>query len=129
MYVYRVELNQCECDRLTALLSGGMHAARKLKRAQIVLAGNAGPSNEDIARDVRVGGSTVYRTNSSRALPKFESYGKPETAAFRGRKAQDAIEWFHGIGRLMLTQRLPDCGMCQIDIRVIPDFIGGAEGI
>jgi hypothetical protein len=24
----------------------------------------------------------------------------PETAAFRGWKAQDAIEWFHGIGRL-----------------------------
>src|ERR1700751_889845 len=30
---YRVELNQCERDRLTALLSGGKHAARKLKRA------------------------------------------------------------------------------------------------
>jgi hypothetical protein len=25
----------------------------------------------------------------------------PETAAFRGWKAQDAIEWFHGIGRLV----------------------------
>ena len=25
----------------------------------------------------------------------------PETAAFLGRKAQDAIEWFHGIGRLV----------------------------
>ena len=37
---------------------------------------------------------------ASRALPKFESYGMPVTAAFRGRKAQDAIEWFHGIGRL-----------------------------
>jgi len=24
----------------------------------------------------------------------------PVTAAFRGWKAQDAIEWFHGIGRL-----------------------------
>jgi hypothetical protein len=37
---------------------------------------------------------------ASRAPPKFESYGMAETAAFRGRKAQDAIEWFHGIGRL-----------------------------
>jgi hypothetical protein len=37
----------------------------------------------------------------SRALPKFESYGMPETAAFRGWKAQDAIEWFHGIDRLV----------------------------
>jgi hypothetical protein len=25
----------------------------------------------------------------------------PDTAAFRGWKAQDAIEWFHGIGRLV----------------------------
>jgi hypothetical protein len=38
--------------------------------------------------------------DTSRAFPKFESYGMPETAAFRERKAQDAIEWFHGIGRL-----------------------------
>ena len=35
---YRVELNQCERDQLTALLSGGKRRARKLKRAQILLA-------------------------------------------------------------------------------------------
>ena len=35
---YRVELSQSECDQLTALLSGGKHPARKLKRAQILLA-------------------------------------------------------------------------------------------
>jgi hypothetical protein len=39
-------------------------------------------------------------SHPSRAFPKFESYGMPETVAFRGWKAQDAIEWFHGIGRL-----------------------------
>ena len=31
---YRVELSQAERGELTALLSGGKHAARKLKRAQ-----------------------------------------------------------------------------------------------
>ena len=31
---YRVELDQCERDQLTALLSGGKRGARKLKRAQ-----------------------------------------------------------------------------------------------
>jgi hypothetical protein len=41
------------------------------------------------------------RRRTSRAFPKFESYGMPETAAFREWKAQDAIEWFHGIGRLV----------------------------
>jgi transposase len=59
---YRVELSQDERDRLTALLSGGKHAARKLKRAQILLAADAGASDEAIALSVAVGGSTVYRT-------------------------------------------------------------------
>jgi hypothetical protein len=59
---YRVELSQTERDQLTALLSGGKHAARKLKRAQILLAADAGASDEAIARSVGVGGSTVHRT-------------------------------------------------------------------
>ena len=37
---------------LTALLSGGKHAARKLKRAQILLAADAGASDDEIARSV-----------------------------------------------------------------------------
>jgi transposase len=59
---YRVELSQTERDQLTGLLRGGKHAARKLKRAQILLAADAGAGDEDIARSVAVGGSTVYRT-------------------------------------------------------------------
>src|SRR5881394_4650761 len=59
---YRVELSQAERDELTAMLSKGKQAARKLKRAQILLAADAGRSDEEIARAVAVGGSTVYRT-------------------------------------------------------------------
>src|SRR3982074_2573561 len=59
---YRVELNQSERDELAKILSGGRHAARTLKRAQILLAANAGRSDEEIARSVAVGGPTVYRT-------------------------------------------------------------------
>lgn len=59
---YRVELTQYERDQLGALLSGGKQAARKLKRAQILLAADAGVAEEDIADTVGVGGSTVYRT-------------------------------------------------------------------
>lgn len=59
---YRVELSQAERAELGTLLSGGKHAARKLKRAQILLAADAGASDEEIARSVGVGGSTVYRT-------------------------------------------------------------------
>ncbi len=59
---YRVELNEAERAQLTAMPSGGKHAARKLKRAQILLAADAGIGDEAIADSVSVGGSTVYRT-------------------------------------------------------------------
>ena len=59
---YRVELSEAERAQLTALLSGGTHSARKLKRAQILLAADSGISDEVIANSVSVGGSTVYRT-------------------------------------------------------------------
>src|SRR5262249_29168981 len=36
--------------------------ARKLKRAQILLAADAGSSDDDIAATLSIGGSTVYRT-------------------------------------------------------------------
>ncbi len=59
---YRVELSQPERDELGGLLSGGRHAARKLKRAQILLAADAGASDETIAATLAVSGSTIYRT-------------------------------------------------------------------
>jgi transposase len=59
---YRVELSEAERLELQALLSGGKHPARKLKRAQVLLAADAGTSDETIASAVRVSGSTVYRT-------------------------------------------------------------------
>ena len=59
---YRVTLTQYERNELGALLSGGKHRARKVKRAQILLAADAGVSDDDIAASVGVGGSTVYRT-------------------------------------------------------------------
>src|SRR5438552_6336710 len=59
---YRVELSQAERCELTAMLSEGKRAARKLKRAQIVLAADAGRGDEEIVRTVAVSGSTVSRT-------------------------------------------------------------------
>jgi transposase len=59
---HRVTLTQDERNALAALLNGGKQPARKLKRAQILLAADAGVSDEDIALSVGVGGSTVYRT-------------------------------------------------------------------
>ena len=68
---YRVELNQRE--ELTALVSSGKHAARKLKRAQILLAADAGTSDDDIVAGVRVSGSTVYRIKQRFVLGNLEA--------------------------------------------------------
>jgi transposase len=70
---YRVELNQTEREQLTAILSGGKHAARRLRRAQVLLAADAGASDEEIARSVGVGGSTVYRTKRRFVLGNLEA--------------------------------------------------------
>ena len=70
---YRVELSQTERAELTALLSGGRRAARKLKRAQILLAADTGASDDDIATSVGVGGSTVYRTKQRFVLGNLEA--------------------------------------------------------
>jgi transposase len=68
---YRVELNQTERGELKALLSGGKPAARKLK--QILLAADAGASDEEITRSVGVSGSTVYRTKRRFVLGNLEA--------------------------------------------------------
>jgi len=83
---YRVELNQAERSELTALLSGGKHAARKLKRAQILLATDAGASDEDIATSVGVGGSTVYRTKRRFVEGNLEGALSEEPRPGAGRK-------------------------------------------
>ena len=70
---YRIELSQAERGALTALLSGGKHAARKFKRAQILLAADAGASDEEIATSVGVGGSTVYRTKRRFVVSNLEA--------------------------------------------------------
>jgi hypothetical protein len=49
---YRVELSHAERDELTALLSGGKHPVRKLKRAQILLAADAGCRAQKLDRAV-----------------------------------------------------------------------------
>jgi hypothetical protein len=52
---YRVGLSQAGRDQLTDMLSGCKHAARKLKRAPILLAADSGVSEAVIAASVSVG--------------------------------------------------------------------------
>src|SRR5712671_5427767 len=80
---YRVELSQAERDELKALLSGGRHAVRKVKRAQILLAADAGASDEEIATSLGVGGSTVYRTKRRFVLGNLAFREEPRPGAER----------------------------------------------
>ena len=70
---YRVELSQAERVELGALLAGGKHAARKLKRAQILLAADGGVGDDEIARSIVASGSTVYRTKRRFVLGNLEA--------------------------------------------------------
>ena len=47
---------------MTVLLSGGQHGSRQVKRAQILLAADAGAGDGEIERCVGASGSTIYRT-------------------------------------------------------------------
>ena len=58
---YRVTLDTSERVQLVSMVLGGKAAVHKLKRAQILLAADAGSTDEEIARNVAVGTSTVYR--------------------------------------------------------------------
>ena len=88
---YRVDLSEAERSELQTLLRGGRRAARTLKRAQILLAADAGMPDETIAQSLGVGGSTVYRTkrrfvegNLDRALSE-----EPRPGAKRKLSAQE----------------------------------------
>src|SRR3984893_5830857 len=83
---YRVELSQAERDQLADMLSGGKHAARKLKRAQILLAADSGMSEAVIAASVSVGESTVYRTKRRFVEGNLDLALSEETRPGSGRK-------------------------------------------
>lgn len=83
---YRVELSQAERDQLSEMLSGGKHAVRKLKRAQILLAADGGMSDAVIAASVSVGESTVYRTKRRFVAGNLELALSEEARPGCGRK-------------------------------------------
>jgi transposase len=83
---YCVELSETERNALTAMLSGGVQAARKLKRAQILLAADGGTSDAAIAACIGVGESTVYRTKRRFVEGNLEAALTEEPRAGAARK-------------------------------------------
>jgi transposase len=86
---YRVDLSDIERTQLTALLNGGKHAARKIKRAQILLAVDAGVSDDVIASSLSFGGSTVYRTKRRFVQDNLELALSEEARPVATRKLSD----------------------------------------
>ena len=78
---YVVELTQDERDALKAMLSGGKHPARKLKRAQILLAADAALGDGAIAAATSATGSTIYRTKRRFVEGDLEAALSEETTA------------------------------------------------
>ena len=93
---YRVELSQTERDELTALLRAGKHGARKLKRA-ILLAADAGASDDDIATSVRVGRLDLYRTKQRFVLGNLKAALNEAPRPGASRKACDCDLWTCGM--------------------------------
>src|SRR6516165_1954486 len=89
---YYVELNEAERSELNSLISGGKHPARMLKRAQILLAVDAGLSDGEIAAAVAVGGSTVYRTKRRFVEGNLEAALSEEARPGANRKLTDKEE-------------------------------------
>jgi transposase len=84
---YHVELSEAERCELAALVGSGKHYARKIKRAQILLAADSGLSDDDdIATAVAVGGSTVYRTKRRFVEGNLEAALNEEPRAGADRK-------------------------------------------
>lgn len=73
-------------------MAGGSQAVRKLKRAQILLAADAGMSDDDIATSVGVGHSTVYRTRRRFVESNLTAALSEEPRAGAERKLTDKQE-------------------------------------
>jgi transposase len=59
---YRVDLTAEERQELQRLVSSGSNLARKVKRAQVLLGADGGAQDAEIAKTVRIGTATIYRT-------------------------------------------------------------------
>src|SRR5262245_51728555 len=83
---YIVELSEEERGVLEAFVAGGKASVRRVKRAQILLAADAGSSDETIANTLSVGTSTVYRTKRRFVEEGFEAALSEEPRAGAARK-------------------------------------------
>jgi transposase len=83
---YRIKLSDTERAELLSITEKGRGAARRFKRANILLLADEGQSDQDIASSVRVGTSTVFRTKRTFVEHGMDSALNELTRAGRPRK-------------------------------------------
>jgi transposase len=88
---YQVTLSLEEGEQLRELVRGETGGVRRLKRGQILLAADAGATDETIAANVAVGTSTVYRTKRRFVEEGLEEAlsGEPRPGAERKLSARE----------------------------------------
>ena len=89
---YRVTLEIEERDALETMVRRGKVSARRLKRAQILLAADRGSTDETIAANVSVGTSTVYRTKRRFVEEGFEGRAQRGASA----RCRQEVRWQGG---------------------------------
>ena len=89
---------------ISRLLSAGKCAVRRLKRAQIRLAAEAGATDEEIARTIGVAGSTVYRTKRRFVVAGLEAALSEQPRPGAERKLTGKSTW-----RTELATDVPAC--------------------
>lgn len=91
---YRVDLSQTEREALVALVKGAKQPVRRLKRMQILLAADAGVSDEAIAVSVQTSGSTIYRTRKRFVEISLEAAlsEEPRPGAARKLSGKDEVQ-------------------------------------
>src|SRR5271170_1199499 len=102
----------------------GAGAARKLKRAQILLAADAGASDEAIASVLRVSGSTVYRTKRRFVEGNLELALSEEPRPWGGAQTVGQGDGAAGGDRLLK----PAAGSQALDVGTAGRCDGQADG-
>ena len=108
---YRVDLSEAERTELQALTGGGRQAVRKIKRAQILLAANAGHSDQAIA--VAVGTAPVHRTRRRFVEGNLDEALGEQPGAWRKLSGKEEACWWPAPGRRRAARAGPAGGRAR----------------
>lgn len=118
-----IVLAEHEQDELKAIVSQGKHAARQIKRSQILLQSHAGKKPQEIAAWLDVSLSTVYNIRQ-----RYLSEGIPSALAEKARPGQPAkLDLRQQAEITLLACSKAPIGHARWSIRLLADRVVKAE--